>query len=111
MPPHEWNADHYLKFADARTLPAIDLLSRISLPATRCVVDLGCGPGNSTTPLRARWPDAKVIAISGGGHYGRSGDFLGWASELGADEVLAKPFRVSSLITAARLVLERAPRI
>ena len=63
MPPHEWNADHYLKFADARTLPAIDLLSRISLPATRCVVDLGCGPGNSTAPLRARWPDAKVIGI------------------------------------------------
>jgi CheY-like chemotaxis protein len=55
-------------------------------------------------------PSTRVIAISGGGAYGRSCDFLGWASELGADEVLAKPFRVSSLITAARLVLERASR-
>src|SRR5262249_38990445 len=56
---------------------------------------------------RRRSPATRVIAISGGGQYGRSDDFLGWASELGADEVLAKPFRVSSLITAARLVLER----
>jgi DNA-binding response OmpR family regulator len=47
--------------------------------------------------------------MSGGGHYGRSGNFLEWAAELGADEVLAKPFRVSSLITAARLVLDRPP--
>jgi|GEM_PF-156393 len=52
-------------------------------------------------------PGIKVIAISGGGHYGRSQNLLEWASELGADEVLAKPFRVSSLIMAARVVLDR----
>lgn len=54
-------------------------------------------------------PHTRVIAISGGGQYGRSGAFLEWAAELGADEVLAKPFRMSSLITAARLVLDRPP--
>jgi CheY-like chemotaxis protein len=54
-------------------------------------------------------PDTRVIAISGGGHYGRSQNFLVWAHELGADEVLAKPFRMSSLITAARVVLDRPP--
>jgi len=54
-------------------------------------------------------PATKVIAISGGGHYGRSQNFLVWAHELGADEVLAKPFRMSSLITAARVVLDRRP--
>jgi DNA-binding response OmpR family regulator len=53
-------------------------------------------------------PDTRVIAISGGGHYGKSRNFLAWAHELGADEVLAKPFRMSSLITAARVVLSRA---
>ncbi len=53
-------------------------------------------------------PATRVIAMSGGGKYGRSNNFLEWAAELGADEVLAKPFRVSSLITAARLVLDRA---
>lgn len=52
-------------------------------------------------------PETKVIAISGGGHYGRSKSFLEWASELGADEVLAKPFRMSSLIMAARVVLDQ----
>ena len=55
-------------------------------------------------------PDTKVIAISGGGHYGRSQNFLVWANELGADEVLAKPFRMSSLIMAARVVLDRPSR-
>lgn len=54
-------------------------------------------------------PATKVIAISGGGHYGRSQNFLVWAHELGADEVLAKPFRMSSLIMAARVVLDRPP--
>jgi CheY-like chemotaxis protein len=54
-------------------------------------------------------PNTKVIAISGGGHYGRSHNFLEWASELGADEVLAKPFRMSSLIMAARVVLDQPP--
>jgi trans-aconitate 2-methyltransferase len=60
---HEWDAGHYLRFADARTLPAIDLLSRIELAAPRRVVDLGCGPGNSTAPLKARWPDATITGI------------------------------------------------
>jgi trans-aconitate 2-methyltransferase len=60
---HAWDADHYLRFSDARTLPAIDLLSRIGLAAPRLVVDLGCGPGNSTAPLKARWPNAAVTGI------------------------------------------------
>ena len=60
---HEWDAGHYLRFADARTLPAIDLLSRIELEAPRSVVDLGCGPGNSTGLLKQRWPGASVTGL------------------------------------------------
>jgi trans-aconitate 2-methyltransferase len=60
---HAWDAEHYLRFADARTLPAIDLLSRITLADACRVADLGCGPGNSTVPLKARWPEAVVIGI------------------------------------------------
>jgi trans-aconitate 2-methyltransferase len=67
MPIHQWDADHYLKFADARTLPAVDLLSRIALAAPGRVVDLGCGPGNSTAPLQARWPGAAVAGVDSSG--------------------------------------------
>lgn len=57
--------------------------------------------------VKAASPDTSVIAISGGGAYGRSGNFLQWAEELGADEVMAKPFPMSQLLTAARVVLGR----
>ena len=45
-----------------------------------------------------------IIAISGAGPGGRR-DYLSWARHLGADEVLAKPFRTSQLLAiAGRLV-------
>jgi len=51
----------------------------------------------------------KLIAISGGGQYGRT-CYLEWATHLGADEVLRKPFRMSALVEAAsRLLAERSP--
>ena len=60
---HEWDAGHYLRFADARTLPAVDLLSRVETQAPARVVDLGCGPGNSTGLLLRRWPGAAVTGL------------------------------------------------
>jgi trans-aconitate 2-methyltransferase len=65
---HEWDAGHYLRFADARTLPAIDLLSRIERDTPAAVVDLGCGPGNSTGLLLRRWPEAAVAGIDSSGN-------------------------------------------
>lgn len=56
---------------------------------------------------KATAPDTAVIAISGGGAYGRTGSFLQWAEQLGADEAMAKPFPMSQLLSAARVVLER----
>ena|SRR5687768_12905869 len=47
----------------------------------------------------------KVIAISGVGRL-RDSDYLKWASHLGADEVLAKPFKMSELIKLSRRVIE-----
>jgi trans-aconitate 2-methyltransferase len=58
-----WNPKHYLQFGDERTRPAIDLCCRIEIDAPGSVVDLGCGPGNSTAVLRNRWPDARVTGI------------------------------------------------
>lgn len=58
-----WDADLYLRFANERTQPAIDLLARVALTEPQRIVDLGCGPGNSTTLLRGRWPGAAIIGI------------------------------------------------
>lgn len=58
-----WNPDNYLRFEDERTRPSIDLVSQIRLQAPSTVVDLGCGPGNSTRVLAERWSNARVIGV------------------------------------------------
>jgi len=57
----DWNPDLYRRFEDERTRPAAELLARVGLQAPRTVFDLGCGPGNSTELLMARFPQAEVV--------------------------------------------------
>jgi CheY-like chemotaxis protein len=57
-----------------------------------------------TRRLRRELPDAKVIAVSGGGLAGRP-DVLAMASLLGATRTLAKPFTPEEMLTAVREVL------
>ena len=47
--------------------------------------------------IRGDCPDAKIIAISGGGRIGNV-DFLKIAEKLGASEIIAKPFDPSVLV-------------
>ncbi|MFI9172139.1 trans-aconitate 2-methyltransferase [Streptomyces lincolnensis] len=57
-----WDPAQYLRHAGHRARPFTDLLARIPNPpgdAPR-IADLGCGPGNVTTLLTARWPTARV---------------------------------------------------
>lgn len=58
-----WDADLYLRFANERTQPSLDLIARIGLAHPQRIVDLGCGPGNSTEKLRQRWPDAEITGL------------------------------------------------
>ena len=58
-----WDSATYLRFAGERTRAAADLVQRIPLDAPKGIVDLGCGPGNSTALLAARWPEATIIGL------------------------------------------------
>lgn len=63
MAQSQWNADLYLQFANERTQPVHDLVNRIQLTNPRRIMDLGCGPGNSTAVLRRRWPESQVAGL------------------------------------------------
>lgn len=58
-----WDPDQYLRFDSPRERPAAELLARINHPSPRSVLDLGCGPGNVTAMLTARWPSAAITAL------------------------------------------------
>ncbi len=58
-----WDPALYTRFEAERTRPARDLLAQVPLARAATVTDLGCGPGNSTELLVARFPGAKVTGI------------------------------------------------
>jgi trans-aconitate 2-methyltransferase len=58
-----WDPQLYLQFASERTQPAVDLIARIRLAQPARVIDIGCGPGNSTAMLRQRWGDAAIMGL------------------------------------------------
>lgn len=58
-----WSARQYSTFEQQRTRPVRDLLAAIPPTDVKSAIDLGCGPGNSTEVLVARFPGAAVSAI------------------------------------------------
>jgi trans-aconitate 2-methyltransferase len=58
-----WSAKQYMAFEDERTRPVRDLLAALPAIPARSAIDLGCGPGNSTEVLAARFADAAVRGI------------------------------------------------
>ncbi|MCU0849507.1 MAG: methyltransferase domain-containing protein [Spirochaetes bacterium] len=59
----DWDPASYLKFGNERTRPSIDLVGRINVPDPKSIIDIGCGPGNSTEILLGRWPAASITGI------------------------------------------------
>jgi trans-aconitate 2-methyltransferase len=62
-----WDANLYLKFADHRLRPALDLMGRLD-PANaarpgHAIYDLGCGAGNITRILAERFAGAPIVGI------------------------------------------------
>lgn len=71
--PASWDPRQYELFAKPRLRPALDLLQQIPFAPTsvgtessqpRTVCDLGCGPGEITQILAARWPQADVLGVN-----------------------------------------------
>ena len=59
----DWNSIQYKKFIKQRSQPAKDLAMRIAHYAPKTVLDIGCGPGNSTKILKEIFPTAKLLGI------------------------------------------------
>lgn len=55
--------------------------------------------------IKAQAPEVKVLAISGGGRLG-STDLLDMARKLGADAIMAKPFRATDVVGAVARLLQ-----
>lgn len=57
-----WNSNQYLKFENERTQPCVDLITRLDGSYNR-ILDLGCGPGNSTLQLRNAFGNAEITGF------------------------------------------------
>src|ERR1700756_944779 len=93
----DWAARKSLKCEDEPPPPPRDLLAQVPLQKPRLVVDLGCGPGNSTELLVERFPQAQVVGLDSSPDMLRKarerlptckfvqGDIATWTPEAGTD--------------------------
>lgn len=58
----DWNTKQYMKFLGERTRPVEDLLSRVEISPKR-VLDIGCGPANSTFKLWERFKNSEILGV------------------------------------------------
>lgn len=60
----DWSPDQYLRFSDARNRAIHELIGFLGPDyAPARIIDLGCGPGNSTALLAARFPGARITGV------------------------------------------------
>jgi trans-aconitate 2-methyltransferase len=58
-----WSAAQYRKFEQERNRPIHDLIAQIPAGEVGAAADIGCGPGNSTELLQARFPQARIAGM------------------------------------------------
>ena len=63
MKENDWQPGLYMKFATQRTQPSIDLANRITLTDPHEILDVGCGPGNSTQVLFEKWRNSNILGV------------------------------------------------
>lgn len=59
----DWQPGLYLEFGKERTQPSIDLAAKITVENPKRIIDVGCGPGNSSAVLKARWQNAEITGL------------------------------------------------
>ncbi len=129
-----WDPELYLRFGGERTRAAADLLARVLLTSPKRVADIGCGPGNSTALLAARYPDADIEGVdsseemladaraSGVRARWTQGDFNSWtpahapdliyanASLQWADDPVATTLRLYRLLAPGGVIALQVPQ-
>ena len=90
-----WDAQQYLRFNDERKRPCRELANRVAIESPHRVIDLGCGPGNSTAVVAERWPKAELAGLDSSlemiaaakssepKRHWRIGDITAWAAPEG----------------------------
>ncbi|MBT1172020.1 methyltransferase domain-containing protein [Bifidobacterium sp. MA2] len=60
-----WDSQQYLRFEKERTQPSRDLAMQLPPDdgSVARLIDIGCGPGNSTAVLRERYPHAEILGV------------------------------------------------
>lgn len=58
-----WSSEQYVAFEEERTRPVRDLLNAVPVTDVSAAIDLGCGPGNSTELIAAKFPAAVISGL------------------------------------------------
>ena len=60
-----WDASKYVEFESERNVAVLDLIQKTKPFLSKCenILDIGCGPGNSTRLLRENFKDSKMLGV------------------------------------------------
>ena len=96
----DWSPQTYLRFGAERTRPARDLLAQIpplrshaassASGSSPTILDLGCGPGNTTLLLAEHYPSARVVGIDSSDNM-LAGARAAWADSVAKREAHGAP--------------------